>query len=189
MSMQKVVERILSDAEKDAEKTLHNAHVKAEELIATTQAEIKAEREAVEAEVEAKKQSVFERRSADARLESAKILLGEKRKTISAVYELALVRLNALEKEDCLALAGRLLEEYAETGDKLYFAEKFAYASEVASLPVVKEKKLAVQSERLAISGGMRLVGEKADKDLSFSALLEADKDENQASLAVKLFK
>ena len=189
MSMQKVVERILSDAEKDAEKTLKNAQAKADEIVATAQAEIKADREAVEIEVEAKKKSVFEKRSADARLESSKILLGEKRKTISAVYDLALARLNALEKEDCLALASRLLEDYAEKGDKLYFAENFSYAKEVASLPVVKAKDLDVQSDRLAFSGGMRLVGEKSDKDLSYSALLEADKDENQADLAVKLFK
>lgn len=189
MSMEKVVKRILSDAEQDAEKTLENAHAKADELLETVQADIQKDRQRTEAEVQAKIKSVLERRSADARLESSKILLGEKRKTISAVYELALARLNALEKEDCLRLAGRLLEDYAETGDKLYFAENFAYASEVASLPVVKNKKLAVQSERLALSGGMKLVGEKSDKDLSYTALLEADKDEYQASLAVELFK
>jgi hypothetical protein len=88
-----------------------------------------------------------------------------------------------------LRLAGRLLEDYAETGDRLYFAQNFAYASEVASLPVVKAKSLVVESERLAISGGMRLIGVKADKDLSYTALLEADKEEYQASLAVELFK
>ena len=189
MSMEKVVERILSDAQNDAEKTLKNAQTKADELIASAHAEIKADRERVEAEVKLRTESVSQRRSADARLESSKIWLGEKRKTISAVYELALVRLVALEKEDCLRLADRLLSDYAEHGDKLYFAENFTYASEVASLPIVQAKSLKVQSERLPLSGGMRLVGDKSDKDLSYSALLDADKDEYQATLAQELFK
>ena len=189
MSMQKVVERILSDAQQDAEKTLKNAQDKADQLLADTRASVQDERKLAEIEAENKAKSVLEKRSADARLESSKILLAEKRKTVSAVYNLALARLNALEKEDCLRLAKRLLESYAETGDKLYFAENFAYASEVSALPVIKAKNLAVQSERLPILGGMKLVGEKSDKDLSYEALLEADKDEFQAVLAKQLFK
>jgi hypothetical protein len=42
----------------------------------------------------------MEKRLADARLESSKILLKEKRKAVEAIYELALQRLLALEKEE-----------------------------------------------------------------------------------------
>ena len=95
--MQKVVERILSDAQQDAEKTLKNAQDKAEQLLAATRASVQDERKLAEIEAENKAKSVLEKRSADARLESSKILLAEKRKTVSAVYNLALARLNALE--------------------------------------------------------------------------------------------
>ena len=48
MSMQKVVERILSDAQQDAEKTLKNAQDKAEQLLADTRASVQDERKLAE---------------------------------------------------------------------------------------------------------------------------------------------
>ncbi|MBQ7879060.1 MAG: hypothetical protein IJ317_00260, partial [Clostridia bacterium] len=147
-----------------------------------------AQRE-TEAEVKAKTESIFEKRAADARLESSKILLSEKRKTVDSVYELALLRLVALDKEDCLQLAAMLLEKYAEKDDEVFFAENFKYAKEVSALPIVKSRGLKISDARLPLDGGMRLVGKVSDKDLSYGALLAADKDANQADLAKKLFK
>lgn len=189
MSMQKVVERILSDAQAESEEMLRRAEKKAEEII--NEAHLRAEKNRAEVELEVKKktESIFEKRDSDARLESAKIVLGEKRKTVEGVYALARARLLALEKEDVLRLYSRLLETYAETGDELFFAENFAFASEVERLPVVKQKGLKIAEKRLSIDGGLKLVGKISDKDLSYSALLEADKEENQANLAKQLFK
>lgn len=56
-------------------------------------------------------------------------------------------------------------------------------------MPVVEKKKLKISAQRVEIDGGMRLVGETSDKDLSYGALLAADKDEYQAELAKALFK
>ena len=108
---------------------------------------------------------------------------------MDAIYAMALSRLQTLEKEDCLRLTARLLEAYAETGDEIFFAENFAYVEAAAKLPIVGQKSLKIAEERLPIDGGMRLKGAKADKDLSYGALLAADRDENQAALAAKLFK
>jgi hypothetical protein len=87
-----------------------------------------------------------------------------------------------------LKLSERLLKEYAEEGDELYFAENFAFATEVKLLPVVQEKKLTFSSERLAIDGGVKLIGKRADKDLSFGALLASDRETYQAELALEIF-
>lgn len=189
MSMQNVVERILSDARAEAQATVVAAENKAAELLAESASRAEKNRRETERDVKEKTESIFEKRAADARLESAKILLREKRKVVDAVYALALGELIALEKEDCLQLAASLLETYAEEGDVVFFAENFKYAADVAHLPVAERKKLKISEARLLIDGGMRLVGKVSDKDLSYGALLAADKDEHQSDLAKALFR
>ncbi|MBR2374869.1 MAG: hypothetical protein IKA88_01125 [Clostridia bacterium] len=189
MSTQLVVDRILSDAAAEAETIVKEAENKAQNLRAEASARAESAKIATETELQAKRESIFEKKRASARLDGAKILLGEKRKTLDAIYAMALSRLQTLEKEDCLRLTARLLEAYAETGDEIFFAENFAYVEAAAKLPIVGQKSLKIAEERLPIDGGMRLKGAKADKDLSYGALLAADRDENQAALAAKLFK
>ena len=125
MSMQKVVERILSDAQAEAAALISDAENKAAKRLADASAYENAVQAETETDVKAKTDSIFEKRAADARLESSKILLSEKRKTVDSVYELALLRLVALDKEDCLKLATALLEKYAEQGDEVYFSKNF----------------------------------------------------------------
>ena len=189
MSIQKVVDKILSDANEEAIAIVGSAQDQSAKMLAESSLRAEKTREAVEKDTLEKVESIFEKRAADARLECAKILLVEKRAVVDAVYALALQNLIALSKEDTLCMCKNLLEKYAETGDTVYFAENFKYASEVERLPVCEKKGLHFAKQRISMDGGMKLVGEIADKDLSFGALLAADKDEYQATLAKALFK
>lgn len=188
MSTQDIVARIISDANAEADEIVKHAEARAKEIAGEATAYAETLRQQTEAEVKVREESVLEKRSADARLECAKILLTEKRKTLEAVYELALQRLVALEKEQTLRLFSALLDAYAEEGDEVRFAQSFKYAEDVAILPVVANKKLVLSDVRLPIEGGMRLLGKKSDKDLSYRALLASDKDEHLAELASTLF-
>ena len=51
------------------------------------------------------------------------------------------------------------------------------------------ESLWTIAKESQEIGGGLRLIGKVSDKDLSFKALVLADRDKNQASLARELFK
>ena len=188
MATQNIVEKILSDAQIEAQGIVANAEKRRDEIL--SKANVIALERRLQAETNAEKHAKFtlEKRLADARLESGKILLKEKRKAVDAVYALALQRLLALEKEDCLALYSALLEKYAEKGDEVFLAKNFAYEQEFRALPIFEKLGLTLAKERIDIEGGMKLVGKLADKELSFSALLTADKDCNQADLARKLF-
>ena len=186
--MQKIIQRIITDANAEAEALLAQADDKAKKLLAEVSARVEKERRQTEELVASRARSVMEKREADARLESAKLLLAEKGKTIDSVYKLALQRLQTLSKEDCLQLYSTLLEDCAEESDTVYFASNFAYAKEVENLPIVSQKKLRISTERLDMDGGLRLIGKVSDKDLSFGALLAADKDAYQAELARELF-
>ena len=188
MSEQAIVDKIIADAEEEAKAIIADAEKKAEEII--SEASLRAERrkQGEKASAEKKAESILEGKAATARLDSAKILLGEKRAVIDEVYARALKSLLDLGKADCLHLTQKLLEEYAEEGDEVLFADSFKYAPEASKLDIVKEKKLKISAKRADIDGGMLLIGKNSDKDLSYSALLSADREEYQAEIAAKVF-
>lgn len=188
MSRQEIVERILSDARSEAAETLKAAEEKAVRLKSAAHARAESVKRETERETKEYAETVREKKAAAARLECAKILLKEKRGVIDEVYALALKRLVNLDEESCLQLSERLLKAYAEEGDELCFAENFAFVNAVKLLPVVQEKKLKICSARLPIDGGFKLIGARADKDLSYGALLLADREKYQAALASEIF-
>ena len=188
MSEQAIVERIISDAKTEAEGIIADAQKRAEETVA--HANLKAERNAkgTEAEIKERVNGIFEVKAAAARLDCAKIMLGEKRAVIDEIYSRALDKIVGLNKADALSLAGKLLSSFAEDGDEIVFAENYKYAKEVSALPVVKDKKLKVSKSTANIDGGFILIGKSSDKDLSYGSLLKADRDEHQAEIAADLF-
>lgn len=188
MSKEAIVDRIISDAEEAAREIINNAEKDAESLLDRTREGLERDRLGVQAEVAEKSKAIEDGMAAAARLDGAKILLKEKRRVLDAVYASALKRLNGLEKSKALNLAARLIKEYAEEGDEIAFAPVYPYKSEVAALPVVREKKLKVSTKTADISGGFMLYGKTSDKDVSFAALLAADREINQAEIAQKLF-
>ena len=188
MSTQKIVERILSDAEAEAKVLIEKAEEKAAKLQADASLYAENEQKSAKDEAAKKRETILEKRKADARLDGAKLFLSEKRKVVNAVYDEALSRLMELDKESSLKLIESLLKSYAEQGDELYFARNFAYKKEAVLLPVITEKNLIVAEESMDLDGGVYLKGKTSDKDLSFGALLAADREAYQAELAKELF-
>lgn len=188
MSEKAIVERIISDAREEAEGIIADAEKKANESIA--EANLRAERNAngTEAEANERAKGILDGKAAAARLDCAKILLGEKRAVIDEIYARALNQLIELNKTDALFLAGKLLTSYAEEGDTVVFAENYRYASEVCALPVFKDKKLKASEKRGSFDGGFILCGKSSDKDLSYGALLSADRESYQAEIAAAVF-
>lgn len=188
MSEQAIVEKIIADAEQEAQAIIADAEKKAEATVSA--ANVRAERrlQGEEAAAEKRAQSILEGKAATARLDCAKILLAEKRAVIDEVYARALKAMLEIGKAEATRLFGRLIEEYAEEGDEIVFADNFRYAQDVAKLDIVKEKKLKVSTKRADIDGGCLLIGKSSDKNLSYSALLSADREEQQANIAAKIF-
>ena len=188
MSEQAIVEKIIADAKEEAQAIIADAEKKAQATIAA--ANTKAERR-LQGERESSKkraEGILDGKAATARLDSAKILLGEKRAVIDEVYARALKSLQELGKAEALHLFSSLLEEFAEEGDEVVFAENFKYAPDASKLDVVKEKKLKISAKKADIDGGILLKGKSSDKDLSFGALLAADREEHQAEIAAQIF-
>lgn len=188
MGKQQVLDQILSDARAEAQTILEEAESKAAKLLADADLRVEELERTTKQEVEERRKTILEKRAAAARLDGAKFLLGEKRKVIDTIYDEVLSRILELGAEECIAIFRRLLSVYAEDGDEILFAENFPYAEQIALLPVIKEKNLKISDQRIVLDGGMRLIGQKSDKDLSFGAILNADRERYQAELAQKLF-
>ena len=189
MGKEAIIERILSDAEAERATLVSDAQARAEAIIADANARAEARRAEAEAEVSERARHILDGRAASARLDSAKILLAEKRRVLDDIYARALNTLLALDERESLKLYERLLIENAETGEEVVFARCFAYAENAAMLPVIKERNLKISAERADINGGFLLRGKNCDKDISFSALLALDREEHQSELAEALFR
>lgn len=193
MSVESIVERIRSDGKTEAEAILAAGKRKAEETENGAKAEAERLRRETESDVEKRAAAVAAHFAATARLDVKKIMLAARKKAVENVYAEAKKRLIDLGEEETLTLFNRLLCLYAEEGDAVIFADGFRYTEGVKLLPVFAEKKLKVVSDGAAfagvkIDGGLYLAGKTADKDLSFDALLKADREENESRIAAELF-
>lgn len=188
MSRESIVEKIISDAKTEAAAIISEAEKSAEATIA--RANLFAERKitGVRAETAQKVKSILDGKSASARLDCAKIKLGEKRRVIDALYEQAFQALISLDKKQTVALSKRLLEQYADECDEIVFSSGFKYIEDVIKLDVVKEKKLTHSVGGAIPDGGFILKGKVCDKDISYRALLLIDREQNVSLLAEKLF-
>ena len=193
MSVESIVERIRSDGKTEAEAILAAGKRKAEETENGAKAEAERLRRETESDVEKRAAAVAAHFAATARLDVKKIMLAARKKAVENVYAEAKKRLIDLGEEETLALFNRLLCLYAEEGDAVIFADGFRYTEGVKLLPVFAEKKLKAVSDGAAfagvkIDGGLYLAGKTADKDLSFDALLKADREENESRIDAELF-
>lgn len=189
MSKESIVERIISDAEKEAEDIILRAKENANVVL--SDASVRAERNlaGVRAEVAERVKFIHDGKAASARLDGAKAYLAERRRVIDAIYDGALQELVALDKENSLRLAERLLYDYADDGDEIVFAQNYKYAEEVLKLKVIKDKNLSAAKDKIGLGGGFILRGKTSDKDLSYGALLAVDREERQAEIAAAVFK
>ena len=85
MSKEAIVERIAADAAAEAEELLNAAARRAAEIVSAAEARAREERAEAAAEAEERGKRLREGRNAAARLDSAKILLAEKRRVLDEI--------------------------------------------------------------------------------------------------------
>ncbi len=188
MSKEAILNRIISDAQSAAEAAVTDAENKAASIVAEAETRAERDKKGTRAIIAERSKAIFDGKSATARLDSAKVLLAEKRRVIDTVYAQALEKLKNLPQKDAVKLAEALLSGYAENGDEIVFAANFQYKAQVLKLAVVAEKNLKNSGKTADIDGGFVLVGKNSDKDLSYGALLALDREAYQSEIAAKLF-
>ena len=168
---------ILKEAKDYCEKAIEEAKTAAEEMKAA---------EASRAKKDADK--IIENKQTLASIETKKATLTYKREIVESVYARTVELLKKMSKTEYNALIAALIDKYAEEGDSVILSKNAPLSvDEVKKMKKVSSLNLNVQKTG-DFDGGLILSGKKFDKDLTFTALVEAVKEETETEVAEKLF-
>lgn len=184
-----IVGRIIADAEKEA-----SARIAEAERRAAAQRE-EALREAEALLAEGKRAALREaeecvrRRETVAGLDERKLLLAARRGAVEKVLSEALALARGMKPKAYLAFLEKLISAYAEEGDAAELAADAPVTDkEFTSCKALAEKKLRFAGRNAALEGGLRLENNVCVKDLSFRALIEAERSTLEQEIAGALF-
>ena len=168
---------ILKDAEDYCRKAIAEAKSAAEEMKAA---------EASRAKNDADK--IIENKQTLSSIETKKATLTYKREIVESVYSRTVELMKKMSKTEYSGLIEALIDKYAEKGDTVILSKNAPLSvDEVKKMKKVSSLSLAVEKTG-AFDGGLVLSGAKFDKDLSFTALVEAVKEQTETEVAEKLF-
>ena len=183
-----LVKKIVDDAAAKSEAILKEAKDYCEKAIAEakqTARDMKAA-EASRAKKDADK--IIENKQTLSSIETKKATLTYKREIVESVYSRTVELMKKMSKTEYSALIAALIDKYAEEGDTVILSKNAPLSvDEVKKMKKASSLGLAVQKTG-EFDGGMVLAGKKFDKDLTFSALVEAVKEETETEVAEKLF-
>lgn len=188
-----LLERIISAAEADAEKTRVEAEAQIRQIEALAEADAQKEFAEMEKRKQTLKASMLESGRLSAELDSRKYLLLKKRELIDKAFASADEKLKAVSGAEREALLEKLLECEADGGEKVRTSKSDAAAVEKL-LPKVNKtleaRGLAPLSmgENADIENGFILVGASYEKDCTFAALLKNARDSLELGVSDILF-
>jgi V/A-type H+-transporting ATPase subunit E len=124
MNATEIVDKILADANAEAEKIAQKAQADADAEKAELDSKLADYKAETEALVEKATQEQKSRMLASARMEIAKELLAEKRQILDEVFEKAKQKLKSMGEEEYLTWVKKLMLDAVETGDEEVIADK-----------------------------------------------------------------
>jgi len=195
MEAEKVTEKILAEAEAEAQKIKSQAEQK--------QADEKAKLDEQLTEFKKQTKVLAEKAAEDekshilaaARMVLAKQLLAEKRKILDEVFEKARQQLKKLPDDKFQKLIAKLMLEAVETGDEEVIIDKKENRIDQQLIDKVNEQlssdkktDLKLSDEKQDIGGGFILKRDKIKTNVTFDVLLNNARKELEIELAKELF-
>lgn len=179
---------IIDDARAEADKMIAEAADYKERVLSEAREKARAFLEQAVKDCEKNAQTLIGRGKNASELLTRKTLLAAKQQIVGKVFSDVKRRLLDMPKDEYLALISRLIDSYAEKGDKVIVSKAAPITAEdVTALSA--SKKLGLFAYKTGdFDGGIVLSGEKFDKDLTFSALIDAEREAFESQAAAKLF-
>lgn len=182
-----IINKILSDADEKCHKLIAAAEQTAAELKSQAEAEAQADKRALEIKAEAASAERIRNRVATAELDARKYRLNAKQKLIGDCYSKALKQLASLPAKEKQSFVTKLLEKHAEAGEVVCVAK--------ADKEVVTQKLLDGLNLKLTLSktyhnelGGVILLGDGYEKDLTLGRIVEYLREKTEGKVAAALF-
>ncbi|HEX43057.1 MAG TPA: hypothetical protein ENN81_13520 [Phycisphaerales bacterium] len=196
MEAEQVLEKIRSDAQRQADEILSAAREQASDERARLQKDLDAHKQQTDTLA---KQAAAEEKAhllAAARMEVARKLLAEKRALLDGVFAEALKRLQGLPDEAYRNLASKLMLEAVETGEEEVILDRHErrigqdLIAELNRRLSEDDRRGAVRlsDQRLDLGGGFVLRRGKIMTNVSFAVLMEQARKELEIELAGMLF-
>ena len=190
--IEKITQRITSDAQSGIDRVLADARAEAEKITAKYQAQADAE----SAELDAKNKKAAaereERLAGTAQMEARKTALAAKQEMVEKAYDLALKKLCSLPEEKYTAVLADLLAEASTTGkEEVIFSDKDRRKVGKAAVDKANKdggKKLTLSGETRSIQGGFILRSENVEVNCAFDTLVRLQKAETAGEVVKKLF-
>lgn len=184
-----IIQKIIGDANKSAEEIISSANETAKNRKADAEDWAKEYSSAQKKLTEKACKDIIDRKIIVANLDVKKNILKTKQDVISETFSLAVKKLQSLNKAEYLDFVAKLIKDNADDGDKVILSNDGVLSREdILSLDTVKDKNLTVEKERGNFSGGVMLVSNKCDKNLSFKSVIEDKKEELYSFVVENLF-
>lgn len=195
MDAEPVLEKILSDAQADAEKIRKAAEAKQAEQQSQLDEQLREYRKQTDMLAQRAGEEKRAHLLAAARMDSAKQLLAEKRKILDEVFVKAREQIENLSDEQYCELMAKLMLEAVETGDEEVVVDnkerridqKFIESINQQLAPA-RKGNLKLSADRANLGGGFILKRSKVKNDVSIEVLLALARKELEIELAKELF-
>lgn len=165
---QAIIDKIISDANIKAEENLSVAQLKQDEILNSAKQEVDKIFDANKGKDNIVEQDVLSRKKVIAKLDVKKIILAQKKAVVAEAFQLSLKQLS--QSKDYLEIVQKMISLNAEDGDLVSIAEHDKdkiTATFIAKVAKACGKKIQLSKQYADISGGVILVGNKCDKNIS----------------------
>lgn len=194
--IEKITERIMEQAQKEADEILQAAKEEAAATVQKAKEEAAAKSEKALAKAREDAKELQKRRISVADLESRKMRLAAKQEMIDKAFEEALKKLSSMEQGKYIEFLSSLIIQSAKGGeqvilnkkDKEEIGSKLIVHIGLQNLKALKLNMVVLASETADIPGGFILREKDAQYNYSFTALLSACREELIPEVAAALF-
>ena len=190
--IEKITQRIASDAQAEVDRILGDARDEAGRIAANYRAQADAEAAELAAKNEKAAAEREERLVSAAQMEARKVQLAAKQEMVEKAYIQALDKLCALPEEQYVAILADLLVKASSNGkEEAVFSpedrERVGQAA-VAKANELSGKQLRLSEETQPIRGGFILKDKNVEVNCTFETLVRLQKAETAGAVAQKLF-
>ena len=191
--IEKITQRIESDAQAEIDCTLADAREKAADITDTYRKQAEAEARELRAKNEKAAAEREERLVSTAQMEARKVGLAAKQEMVEKAYDLALEKLCSMPDEQYVKTVADLLVQAAPNGrGAVIFAPEEKKRIGEAAVRAANEKlhggKLTLAEETRPLKGGFILSDGKVEVNCSFDTLVRLQKTETAGEVAKRLF-
>jgi V/A-type H+/Na+-transporting ATPase subunit E len=193
----KLKEKILSEAQAQADQVLAEARARGEEIAAKGEREAAARKEALLEQSRLQAEERLRRAKTIAELDARKAILSAKEDMIEDTFTQALTRLHELDEAAYREILFSMLLAAAQSGtekiiasqrDRALYTPEFLDKVNQALSSQGKEGKLALSDETREMQGGFILRAGDMEINASFNSILRMQRDQLEPEVAAILF-